>query len=184
MIPMIETKRLKLRGHEARDFPDSAAMWADPEVVRYIGTPSNRQQAWSRFLVYLGHWSAMGFGYWAVEEKITGRFIGEIGFSDFKRELMPPLEGIPEVGWVLVPDAQGKGYATEGVLAALEWSASHFGSRKISCLIDAKNAPSVRVAERCGFQQSHSARYLEKNTEVYFKDLLGKSHDHSESHDE
>lgn len=56
----------------------------------------------------------LGYGYWAVEEKVSGHYVGELGFADFKRDIQPSIEGMPELGWALVPRAHGKGYATEG----------------------------------------------------------------------
>src|SRR5688500_3429452 len=109
-IPTLQTPRLVLRAHALSDFDAAVAMWADPVVVRYtIGQPSTAQRTWLRLLTYLGHWDLMGYGYWAVEEKATGRFIGEVGFADFKRGLDPSIEGVPELGWVLAPHAHGKG---------------------------------------------------------------------------
>src|SRR2546427_3493984 len=115
-VPVIETERLRLRGHRPEDFPDCAAMWADPVVTRYIGgKPLSEEEAWTRTLRCLGHWAWLGFGYWVVEEKATGSFAGEMGFSDWKREIEPSLKGVPELGWVLATRAHGKGYATEAV---------------------------------------------------------------------
>src|SRR4051812_30549324 len=113
-IPTIETERLRLRPHGLKDFPDCVAMWSDPEVCRFtIGQPCPPQRTWQRLTSYLGHWQLLGYGYWAVEEKSSGRYIGELGFADFKREMQPSIEGIPELGWALVTRAHGKGYATE-----------------------------------------------------------------------
>ena len=96
-------------------------MWADPEVTRYIGgTPLTEEESWARLLRYVGHWSLLGFGYWVVEEKTTGNFIGEVGFADYKRDL-PSLKDLPEIGWVFSSQASGKGYATEAVRAASAW---------------------------------------------------------------
>src|ERR1700730_5578361 len=118
-VPVLETERLKLRGHRLEDFLRCAAMWADPEVTRYIGgKPHTEEESWGRLLRYTGHWSLLGFGYWVVEENSTGSFIGEVGFADYKRGL-PALSGIPEIGWAFVTKARGKGYATEAVRAAV-----------------------------------------------------------------
>ena len=101
-VPDLETARLKLRGHRLDDFLHSAAMWADPNVTRYIGgKPLTEEEAWTKFLRYAGHWRLLGFGYWAVEERVTGSFVGELGFADYKRDLQPSLNGAPEIGWVL-----------------------------------------------------------------------------------
>jgi RimJ/RimL family protein N-acetyltransferase len=122
-IPVLETERLRLRAHRFEDFADCAAMWADPAVARFIGgKPLSEEEAWTKFLRYAGHWALLGFGYWAAEEKATGKFVGEVGFADYKRGIEPSLKGTPEVGWVLAPVFHGKGYATEAVRAVVGWS--------------------------------------------------------------
>ena len=66
-------------------------MWGDPAVARFIGgKPFTREEVWARILRYVGHWTLMGFGFWAIEEKATGDFIGEVGLADFQRDLDPP----------------------------------------------------------------------------------------------
>ena len=61
-------------------------MWADPEVTRYIGgRPFGVEEVWTRLLRYAGHWALLGYGYWAVIEKSSGRFVGEAGLADFHR---------------------------------------------------------------------------------------------------
>jgi RimJ/RimL family protein N-acetyltransferase len=149
-----------MRGHRAEDLDASAAMWGDPIVVRYIGgRPSTREEAWSRVLRYAGHWCLLGFGYWAMEEKASGRFVGEVGFADFKRDITPSFEGTPESGWALAPWAHGKGYATEALGAALAWGDSNFPSKGTVCLIDEGNEASVRVATKCGYAESARTTY-------------------------
>src|SRR5947199_2874932 len=118
MIPVLETERLRLRGHRPDDFANVAAMWADPAVIRYlVGVPLTPEESWTRLLRYAGHWSLLRFGYWLVEEKSTGKFIGELGFADYKRGV-PALEAVPEAGWVLCSRSHGEGYATEAMMAA------------------------------------------------------------------
>jgi hypothetical protein len=86
-IPVVETERLRLRGHTLDDFPHTRALWGDAAVVTYMGgKPLTLEECWTRFLRYRGHWSVLGFGYWVVEEKATGDFVGEVGFGDFKRD--------------------------------------------------------------------------------------------------
>ncbi len=129
-------------------------MWADPVVVRYtIGSPSTPQRSWQRILMYRGLWAMLGFGYWAVEEKASGRFIGEVGFADFKREIQPSIHGVPELGWALVASAHGKGYATEALRAAVAWGDSRFRDARTVCIIHRDNAVSLRVAEKLGFRE-------------------------------
>lgn len=159
MIPVLETTRLRLRGHTLADFEPLAAMWADPEVTRFIGgRPSTREDSWGRLLRYPGHWTFMGFGFWAVEEKQSGAFVGEVGFADFKREIEPAIAA-PEQGWALAPWAHGKGYATEAVAATLAWAERHFSRRDFACIIGPENAPSIRVAEKAGYRREGETVY-------------------------
>jgi RimJ/RimL family protein N-acetyltransferase len=157
--PVIETQRLKLRGHRLDDFPACAAMWADPIVTRHIGgRPFSDEESWTRLLRYVGHWTLLGFGYWVVEEKATGSFVGELGFADYKRDV-EALKDKPEIGWALVSQSHGKGYATEAVRAAMAWGDALFGASQTACIIHPENLPSIRVAEKCGYRKLQVTTY-------------------------
>ena len=153
-IPGLETERLLLRAHRLEDFAECSAMWGHAEVARYIGgRPFPPDEVWTKLLRYVGHWALLGYGFWVLEEKGTGRFVGEVGFADFKRDIQPPLAGRPEMGWVLAPWAHGKGLATEAVRGALGWGATHLPSARTVCLISPENLASIRVAEKCGYRE-------------------------------
>jgi RimJ/RimL family protein N-acetyltransferase len=159
-IPTIETERLRLRGHRLDDLDDAVTMWSDRAVVRFIGgKPSSEQQTWFRILGYVGHWALLGFGYWALEEKASGRFVGELGFADFRRDIDPSMQRVPELGWALASPVHGKGYATEAVRAAVAWGDTRFASARTVCLINADNAASVRVAEKSGYRAFESTSF-------------------------
>lgn len=151
-VPVLETGRLRLRAHRVEDLEPCVAMWSEPEVTRFtIGEPSPAPRTWSRLLAYRGHWAVLGFGYWAVELKATGLYVGEVGFADFKRGLHPSLEEFPEAGWALTPLAHGKGYATEALEAALAWADARFP--RTVCIIHPHNHASLRVAEKVGYRR-------------------------------
>ncbi len=134
-------------------------MWADEAVTRYIGgKPSTREEAWARLLRYPGHWALLGYGYWLIEEKTSGRFVGEGGFGNFKREIEPPLDA-PEQGWALAPWAHGKGYASEAVGAMLAWGEAHFGRTDFVCMISPENAPSLRLAAKAKYHEAGRILY-------------------------
>ena len=162
--PTVETERLVLRGYRIEDFPHVAVAWKDPEVVRYIGHPSTEEESWARFLRNSALWPMLGYGYWAATEKATGRFLGDVGFADFKRAIEPSLKGVPEIGWVLARRAHGRGYATEAARGALGWLESAMGPQRTVCIIDEQNRASVRVAEKCGYRGF--ARTLYKGSTV------------------
>jgi RimJ/RimL family protein N-acetyltransferase len=164
-VPVLETERLRLRRHRLEDFAACTAMWADPIVTRHIGgKPFSQEEVWTRLLRYVGHWAWLGFGYWALEEKASDEFIGELGFGNFKRDITPSLEYTPELGWALASRAHGQGYATEAVRAAIAWGDEHFGQTQTACLIHPENLASIRVAEKCGYQEFQRMTY--KNHEV------------------
>jgi RimJ/RimL family protein N-acetyltransferase len=170
-VPILETERLRLRAHCLEDFAACANLWADPVVTRYIGgVPLTAEESWARLLRYAGHWALLGFGYWVVEEKTTGEFIGEIGFADLKRDLDPPLGDLPEAGWVFSPTVHGRGYATEALRAILCWGDAHFAAAHTVCIIHPENAASIRVAGKCGYREALRTTYKGKPTVVFFRE--------------
>ena len=163
--PRIETERLVLRAHRIEDLAASATMWRDPDVVRFIGGRAfTHEEVWARTLRYAGMWAMIGRGFWAIEEKGTGRMVGEVGVMDAKRDMEPGFDGAPEVGWSLIPAAQGKGYATEAVTAALAWADRHVDAPMQVCIIDPDNAPSIRLAVKLGFRERLRTTYHGKET--------------------
>jgi RimJ/RimL family protein N-acetyltransferase len=160
VVPVLETPRLRLRAFREADLAAWAPTMADPNVVRHLGgTPFGREDTWRRILMSTGAWAVFGFGYWAVERKEEGDLIGQAGFADFKRDMQPSIEGLPEMGWIFSPHAHGKGYASETVRAGLAWADKHLKAPVIPAIIDPENAPSLRVAERCGFTEREEATY-------------------------
>ncbi len=169
-VPVLETDRLVLRGHRVGDFGDCLALWANPEVTRFIGgKPSTQEEVWSRLVRYVGHWALLGFGYWVVTEKESGRFMGEIGFADFRRVIEPSLDGVPEIGWVIAPHGHGKGYATEAARAVVAWGDGHFGPVRTACIIAPENGPSIWVAEKCGYREWQRTTYKGNPTIMFVR---------------
>ena len=154
IIPVLKTERLILRGHKPSDFPEFAAMRADPEVARYTtGKPIDEEEAWSKFLTCLGLWANLGYGYWAIADKKSDRYIGEAGFGDFKRDIKPSIRGVPEAGWVLTSKVHGKGYGSEAVEAILSWADQNFSDPRTVCIVDGGNPASVKLALKNGYSE-------------------------------
>jgi len=151
----LETERLILRTYRLSDFEDHLKLCADPDVMRYLigGKPMSRLEAWRHMAFLVGHWELLGYGYFAAEEKGTGRFVGRIGFTN--------PEGWPgfEVGWTIAPEFQGRGFATEGGRFLLQHAFNEMGRDHVISVIHPDNTPSIRVAERLGEK-------LEGRTEV------------------
>jgi RimJ/RimL family protein N-acetyltransferase len=166
---VIVTERLRLRRQRLEDFPAALELWTDPVVTRYIGgRPSTEEEVWARLLRNVGHWELIGFGYWIVEDR-DGGLVGEVGFADHRRDLVPSLVGLPELGWVLVPRAHGRGYATEAARAALDWADASLGAERTACIIHPENAQSRRVAAKCGYVEVARTTYKGDPTIVYMR---------------
>ena len=158
--PVLETARLTLRPFMADDTPAQAAMMGDPAVMRHIGGRGlTREDSWRKLLCGAGLWALFGWGYWAVERRADGAMIGQLGFADFKRDIMPSIENVPEMGWLFAAEASGQGFATEAGRAALDWIDSVHAPLEVTAIIDAANAASIRVAEKLGFEAREQASY-------------------------
>lgn len=163
LVPTLETGRLRLRPHRADDLPPFVAMWQQPDFYRHLtGSPLPEDEVWTKLLRHLGLWAVLGYGYWAIEEKATGAFIGAMGFADWQRPLVPSLKGWPEVGWVLAPHTHGRGYGTEAGQAALSWGDAHLPQPRTVCLIEPGNHASLRLAGKLGYQEITQTLYKGK----------------------
>jgi len=140
----IETPRLLLRVQQASDFPYFAELQSDEEACRYIGGTAPRAAAWRKFLQMPGAWVVQGFGMFAVIEKSSGEWVGNIG--PWHPEGWPGTE----VGWALRRQAWGKGYALEAATAAIDWAFDELGWTDVIHSIDLDNVGSQELAKRLG----------------------------------
>jgi RimJ/RimL family protein N-acetyltransferase len=166
IAPTLSTQRLILRPISMDDWEDYAASWADPRMTAFIGgTPRDRTTSWSKFLQGAGLWPVLGYGYWSFADRETGRYLGNGGLSQFERGIAE-LEDQIEAGWAFIPDAWGRGYATEAMTAALAWADDHL-HREVRCIIDHDNLASMRVATKLGFTQFAVADFPPKQVTVW-----------------
>jgi len=142
--PTLETDRLILRAPTREDFEPWAAFSADGEAMRHLGGPQARAMAWRGICTMAGAWTVRGFSMFSVIEKSTGRWVGRLG--PWQPEGWPGTE----VGWGLIRDVRGKGYATEGAAACVDWAFEVLGWDEVIHTIDADNTPSQAVAGRLG----------------------------------
>ena len=143
--PELETDRLRFRMLRDSDFPTYETWCANIDVMRYTsGRVLERIEAWRNMAYLIGHWALRGYGYYAVEEKATKRLIGRVGFTD--------SAGWPgfELGWMIDPELQGHGYATEAAAFLLRYAFEALDQPHVISLIHADNAPSRRVAGKLG----------------------------------
>ena len=148
----LKTNRLILAPKSLDHWEAYAAAWADPAMTEFIGgKPRTRTESWGKFLAAAALWQFMGYGYWSFLDRATGKFLGNGGLSWFERGVAG-LEGVPEAGWAFIPEAWGKGLATEAMAAALAWADEALKAPEIRCIIDPGNQASRRVADKLGFR--------------------------------
>jgi RimJ/RimL family protein N-acetyltransferase len=159
----LDTPRLRLRPFRESDWEPYAAMCADPEVMRYLGTGATltRDETWRAIAGMLGHWQLRGYGMWAMQTREGGELVGRVGFLD------PP--GWPgfELGWVLARAHWGRGYATEAATVALRCAFETLCRERVIHLIRPGNGPSIRVAQRLGARPAGEVELLGAKALVY-----------------
>jgi RimJ/RimL family protein N-acetyltransferase len=154
----LESDRLVLRRPEARDRDGYAAVFADPEVVRFLGTaPQTREESSAAIERMQRHWDRHGIGLFSVVRKSDRRLLGRVGFLlwDPKRwvhAMREPLAGSleTEIGWTLGSEFWNRGYATEAALACRDWALGELGLTRLVSVIAPGNSASIRVAEKIG----------------------------------
>jgi RimJ/RimL family protein N-acetyltransferase len=170
----LETERLILRSIDPeRDFEPWARLQADPEAVRYTnGDVQNRAEAWRGMAGAIGHWQIRGYGFFSVEHKVSGEWVGRVG------PWYP--EGWParEIGWSIVRDYWGRGYATEAARACLEHVFGTLGWDSVIHLIMEGNDASARVASKIGSELLRTREGLGTITDevvhIYGQDAPGR----------
>lgn len=140
----IETARLKLRHWKPEDYGPFALYYSDERTARYVGGKKDAEHAWRHLALQVGHWALNGFGYWAVEENSTKQFVGSVGL--WKSPGWPELE----LGYWLLDQHQGKGYAKEACLRSIDFARNTLNADSLVSYIDPTNAPSIRLAKRLG----------------------------------
>ena len=163
--PTLVTDRLILRPPVANDFDDWAAASADAVAQRYIGGVQPRSVAWRAMASMIGAWSMSGFSFFSVIRKADGQWIGRLGA--WRPEGWPGSE----VGWGLVRDAWGQGFAGEGVAAVMDWVFDTLGWDEAIHCIDPENAPSIALARRLGSERLGAgelpAPYQDRPVDIY-----------------
>jgi RimJ/RimL family protein N-acetyltransferase len=159
-IPVIETKRLILRGPEAEDYPNFRATFSSYRA-RFMGGPLNSYETWMLYAAEIGHWQIRGYGMWMIHERATGETLGMAG--GWKPAKWPEAE----IAWIIWPEKAGHGYALEATHAARHYFYDTLGWEGAVSYLDPKNLDSIRLAERLGAKKDNEAPSVDGNDVVY-----------------
>jgi RimJ/RimL family protein N-acetyltransferase len=139
--PIINTARLRLRGHTLADLEQLCDLFETDRAV-HMGGPIPRKHAWRWLASEIAMWDLMNHGAWGIETT-DGEFIGQVGL------LRPPHFPEVELGWTVLEHAEGKGYAFEAAMGAMLWAWEQ-GFETLVSYIAPANARSIALAERLG----------------------------------
>lgn len=155
-IPSLRTDRLLLRPFRATDLDAYAAMLANPEVMRYLGTGETRtrSETWAAMAGSLGQWALRGYGFFAIEDAASGQFIGRAGI------LHPYDWPRAELAYALDQPFWGRGYAPEACRAILEWARTSAGLGDLVSFIFPENERSKQVARKLGAERGSDVTLL------------------------
>jgi [ribosomal protein S5]-alanine N-acetyltransferase len=139
---VLETERLILRHLRLEDLDDLAALYANPEFMRFFGGPSTstREELRSRIETRIEEYATIGYGFYATIHKPDRRFIGRCGL------LTQWIAGAKEM------EVWGRGLATEAALAIKEYAFRRFDAPRLISIVDRENIASRRVAEKNGMR--------------------------------
>lgn len=158
----ISTERLILRGWRESDLAPWAAMNADPEVRRFLGPPLTFEQAEAWVLNFQDDLDRYGFGFWAMEVRASGEFIGFTGLCTVDKEM--PITGV-ELAWRLARPTWGHGYATEAGLAALRYGFDTMGLPEVVAVTSARNLRSQAVMRRIGMTTDPAEDFIDPDVD-------------------
>lgn len=144
----VTTERLLLRQWREEDLAPFAKLNADPRVMEYFPKLQTREESDASVKRVSDHIRQYGWGFWAASLLETGEFIGFIGLQPvpFQAAFTPAVE----IGWRLAFEHWGKGYATEGAKAALQYGFERLHLQDIVSFTTTGNMRSRAVMERIG----------------------------------
>ena len=165
--PRIETERLVLRPWRKDDFRPYHALLQHPEVHRHFAPePMGQEECWRRLSAAVGSWTLIGFGGWAVERKSDGKLVGMLSLFNAWRSMEPEFGEEPEMGWIFSHEVHGQGMAGEACRAVIEWAEANLNSMPIWAIIAPANVPSIKLADKLGFERVAETLYHDDPTVV------------------
>lgn len=170
-MPTLCTARLRLVPLAEAHLDDLARLQCDPRIAAWFGGmpdpphtwEEQREDTWRVIATFLGHWALRGYGQWALVETATGRFVGRAG-------LWNP-EGWPgvEVGWLVDPERQGEGFATEAGRASADFAFDRIGLDEVVSVTVPHNVRSRRVMEKVGLRDTGTTVTLRGHEQVLYR---------------
>ena len=163
VVHILETERLYLRQYREEDIDSLHAIFSDPETMAYYPAPFSLEQTQNWVKKNQQRYKEDGFGLWGICLKETNELIGDCGLVkqivDGKTEI--------EIGYHINKKYWSKGFASEAAKACKEYGFNELGFKKLISIIDPRNTPSIRVAEKIGFTKEKEVFIFGKDHNIY-----------------
>lgn len=159
---MIETERLVLCPPMADDLPWILEHMNTPSVMRHLGGVRSATEVADGLADDIAAFAAPGHRRWTVRRRDDNIRIGRCGLFHVRSPVAPEyLRGMNEIGWTLVADAWGRGYATEAAQAILDFGFGKLGYPTIYAQTSDSNVGSTRMMARLGFERLPAWDYVD-----------------------
>lgn len=148
------TERCVVREFSMKDLDALWDLYAQPSVTDYIQPlheTKEKEEAYQRDYIHYMY-GFFEYGMWLVEDKKTGRIIGRAGIETNER----CRDGEAELGYVIHPENQRQGIATEVCRGILQYAARELEIHSIFARVHKKNRASVGLLEKLGFVREES----------------------------
>jgi RimJ/RimL family protein N-acetyltransferase len=144
----LETLRLRMRPVQPRDLDSLSALNGDPTKMKYISPPLSRHQMQEALDWMIGEWHRIGYGWFAMFEKSSRAFVGQVGLQCFEYD---PRSAETELAFVIKKSAWGKGYAREAAGAVLRFGFERHLFEKIVSVTAPDNPAPQAILRKLGF---------------------------------
>ncbi len=151
---LFTSERLGFRSWSDDDLEPMTLINNDPDVMEYFPKLQDREGTYTFIKKMYTQFEANQFCYFAVELLETGDFLGFIGMSNQDHGL--DKGDFVDIGWRLKKSVWGKGLATEGAKACLNYASTTLGITDIYAIATTINIPSIRVMEKIGMNLKES----------------------------
>ena len=168
---ILETDRLRMEPFAPAHTDGLYAMNSDPEVMRHVGPVQTLEEVKTGITRVAERWARLGYGWWALIEKSSGDVVGAACVQDTGHIAGAPLE----VGWRLLPEAQGKGYATEAGQAAMNFAFETLKADLVLAVADQDNPASHKVMQRLGMTFRGIETHYDLPLTTYVKHRNGRA---------
>ena len=159
----IQTERLVLSPFALEHLDGLFAMNRNPAVMRYLGDIQTREETKAGILRVQARWQKYGYGWWTILLRKTGAVIGAACLQNLAHTDDAPLE----IGWRLMPEYHGKGFATEAGRAAMEFGFNQVGVERLVAVAHPENIASQKVMQRLGMQFAGVETHYDQDCAVF-----------------